>query len=386
MPFQYQLIIIGGGISACTFVSETIKNGFNARIAIIENGRGLGGRSSTRISNLNNESVIDHGAPHFNLTNNTCDSLLNEFINDLLFKNLIKKDDSYILKINENLQSISRYKNEFYEGNIFKSNGSMSNLSKSILNLHNRNNQIDFYFNKTITEFKFNKGKWILSTNNNEKFECNFLVSSSNLIAHPRSIKILQKKQVPLRSAISPNKSQIIDEIISLLENQKFCKRTNILFFLRDKRILKENYLDRNLHILFNQRAQKEIGFERVIFQKQIKNFHNIVFHSQDNKLINKFISRNDQKGYIHYCLNCLEKILKIHNLSDNQVIAEDFSLMFWRASQPNEQGIPDRLQICKEFNIAFCGDWFNFEGFGRVEGAIISALKLSKKLNELGF
>ena len=57
---------------------------------------------------------------------------------------------------------------------------------------------------------------------------------------------------------------------------------------------------------------------------------------------------------------------------------------MIWRASQPSGLGIPEYLQVCEKHNIAFCGDWFDFEGFGRVEGAIFSALKLSHKINSL--
>ena len=46
----YDFAIIGGGISSCVFISSHIKSGFNGRVAIIENGRNLGGRSSTRYS------------------------------------------------------------------------------------------------------------------------------------------------------------------------------------------------------------------------------------------------------------------------------------------------------------------------------------------------
>ena len=35
----YDFAIIGGGISSCVFVYSYLKNGFNGRIAIIENGR-----------------------------------------------------------------------------------------------------------------------------------------------------------------------------------------------------------------------------------------------------------------------------------------------------------------------------------------------------------
>ena len=53
---------------------------------------------------------------------------------------------------------------------------------------------------------------------------------------------------------------------------------------------------------------------------------------------------------------------------------------MKWRASQPLGVGVPESLQYCQEYNIGFCGDWFEGEGFGRIEGAILSALKLSNK------
>ena len=46
----YDLVIIGGGISACVFASKYLKNNSTKKIALIEIGRGLGGRSSTRIS------------------------------------------------------------------------------------------------------------------------------------------------------------------------------------------------------------------------------------------------------------------------------------------------------------------------------------------------
>ena len=46
----YDLLIIGGGISACVFASKYLKNNITKKIAVIEIGRGLGGRSSTRIS------------------------------------------------------------------------------------------------------------------------------------------------------------------------------------------------------------------------------------------------------------------------------------------------------------------------------------------------
>ena len=77
----YDLTIIGGGISSCVFASSHIKNGFNGRIAIIENGRSLGGRASTRNSLKNNGWQLNHGSPSLNFCNYQNDQLLGNFIN-----------------------------------------------------------------------------------------------------------------------------------------------------------------------------------------------------------------------------------------------------------------------------------------------------------------
>ena len=53
---------------------------------------------------------------------------------------------------------------------------------------------------------------------------------------------------------------------------------------------------------------------------------------------------------------------------------------MKWRASQPSGIAVPLSLQFIEKYRIGFCGDWFECEGFGRIEGSILSALILEKK------
>jgi len=57
---------------------------------------------------------------------------------------------------------------------------------------------------------------------------------------------------------------------------------------------------------------------------------------------------------------------------------------MRWRASQPSGIAVPLSLQFNIKYRIGFCGDWFEGEGFGRIEGSILSALILEKKINDL--
>ena len=82
--FRYDLLIIGGGISACVFASKFLKNNIRKKVALIEIGRGLGGRSSTRISKRFNGWKLNHGAPNFNISNSKNNLLLKSYIDELL--------------------------------------------------------------------------------------------------------------------------------------------------------------------------------------------------------------------------------------------------------------------------------------------------------------
>jgi len=104
----YDLLIIGGGISACVFASKFLKNNITKKIALIEIGRGLGGRASTRISKRFRGWKLDHGSPNFNISNNKNNLLLKRYIDELLENKYIKIDDSDIFFLNEdsNLETI----------------------------------------------------------------------------------------------------------------------------------------------------------------------------------------------------------------------------------------------------------------------------------------
>ena len=78
--------------------------------------------------------------------------------------------------------------------------------------------------------------------------------------------------------------------------------------------------------------------------------------------MISNFNKLFEDNPYINQ-LNCNEKI----------------SIMKWRASQPSGCAIPLYLQLCEKYRIGFCGDWFEGEGFGRIEGAILNALLLAE-------
>jgi len=109
----YDLVIIGGGISACVFASNYLKNNISKKIALIEIGRGLGGRSSTRISKRFKGWKLNHGSPNLNISNSKNNLLLKNYIDELLENKFIKIDDSDIFFLNQNLNLEIYEKSEF---------------------------------------------------------------------------------------------------------------------------------------------------------------------------------------------------------------------------------------------------------------------------------
>ena len=230
----YDLLIIGGGISACVFASQYLKNNITKKVGLIEIGRGLGGRSSTRISKKYEGWKLNHGSPNFNISNSKNNLLLKRYIDELLENKYIKIDDSDIFFLNEdsNLETIK--KSEFSCGVNYLSLDSMSELSKKIIESNNLKEKIDFFFETLIVDMKFNDKEWLLTSKNGDKFKSKYLICSTNLLLHKRSLKILNVNQIPLRKAIPINNDKKIDLLLNFLEEQTFIPRLTFLIYTNE--------------------------------------------------------------------------------------------------------------------------------------------------------
>ena len=98
----YDLVVIGAGISSSTFISNVLKLGFKGKIAVVEAGRGLGGRCSTRYRFKDKKLSLNHGCPNFNIKYYQKNSYLDNFIKELLNENLIKSLDNLFFELDEN--------------------------------------------------------------------------------------------------------------------------------------------------------------------------------------------------------------------------------------------------------------------------------------------
>ena len=238
----YDLAIIGGGISSCVFASTHIKNGFKGRIAIIENGRNLGGRASTRVSFSNSGWQLNHGSPNFNISNITNNSLLKTFIQELLDTKIIQSDFSDLIELDVKPKEHKKINSYFYSGQNYISNSSMSDLSHEIISHTNLKNQVDYFFQTLIVKLDYENNIWTLTSPNGSIFKTKFLICSSNLILHKRSLDILNINQIPLRKAIPINHDKKIDSILNLLNEQEYIQRLTFLIYAKANYCYKDNY------------------------------------------------------------------------------------------------------------------------------------------------
>ena len=260
----------------------------------------------------------------------------------------------------------------------------MSELSQNIISYNNLRNQVEYFFETLIIKLNYENNKWILTSKNGDKFKTKFLVCSSNLLLHKRSLDILKINQIPLRKAIPVNFDKKIDKIITLLNEQGYIQRLTFLIYTKQNYCFKDNYKNKYRYFHLSNLLEEKFKFERIIFQKQENNRLGILVHIRNKDFLNEFFKYKNKTKIKKDFLEKFNLLFDKHSSINKIIDYQDISIMIWRSSQPSGLGIPEYLQVCENHNIAFCGDWFDLEGFGRIEGAILSALKLSNKINSL--
>ena len=72
----YDFIVLGSGISACTFASFLNQRFSDSSILLVESGRRIGCRATTRKSRKSKNLQFDHGLPSLNFSNHISKDIL----------------------------------------------------------------------------------------------------------------------------------------------------------------------------------------------------------------------------------------------------------------------------------------------------------------------
>ena len=164
------------------------------------------------------------------------------------------------------------------------------------------------------------------------------------------------------------------------LDKQSFIPRLTFLIYTNKNYSFKDFYSEKYRYFILEKSIENKYKFERVIFQLQDNNKLGIVIHTKNIDLINSFTNANDKDLFKQEIFANFNELFRNSNLVNQLTFNEGISVMKWRASQPSRCAVPISLQLSKKYRIGFCGDWFEGDGFGRIEGSIISALKLEEK------
>ena len=362
----YDFIVIGAGISGCTFASYLNKRFPQASILIVETGRRLGGRATTRQSRGNKNLQFDHGLPSIEFSNNISNDLLT-FVSPLIKSRKLINITEEVLFINE----FGKMSHLLSQHNIYRSVPFMVNFCQELINQATDSKQINFIFRKFVKSIIKKNNLWHLKIDEANLMRSKNLVLSSSLIAHSRCLEIMNIHSLPLREAFMKGKDTLVDSVINKTSQIVFMKRTNYILHVSSIEFVKTFNYD-YLQIYFSEYIRVEYKFERIIFQRQLDGSIIIVLHCS-------YINKD--------CLFEVKQIIKnlLIIFSKHQIFVDLFlnakhiDTMNWRASQPINNLLPAEFQWSQSSNIGFCGDWFDFDGCAGVEAAMNNSIRLAK-------
>ena len=365
----YDFIVIGAGLSGCTFASLLNKKFSDASILLVEHGRRIGGRATTRKSRKNKALEFDHGLPSLNFSNHISKDI-QTLISPLINSNKLVDISKDILLINE----FGVLKTTFNNDRIYRSLPFMANFCEEIINQSVNQKKINFLFQTLTKSFKHINDLWEIEVNNGKFINSKNLILSSSLIAHPRCLKILKTKSLPLREAFTPGKDKVVDSLLKETRKLTFFKRKVYILYVSNMAAIK-NFNHQYLQILFSNIIRENLNYERIIFQRQSNGYIIISLHCV---YIDK-LSEINIDNIIKYLTSLFVNYKKFLDLFLQARLIDE---MDWRASQPFNHLVPKELQWSSYSNIGFCGDWFDLNNCGGVESAINSSIRLVKLLN----
>ena len=365
----YDFIVIGAGISGCTFASFLNKRFSDASIMLIEHGRRIGGRATTRKSRKNQILEFDHGLPSIIFSKQISQDIL-KLIAPLITSRKLVDISNDILMINQ----FGEIRNESNNYRYYRSLPFMINFSQEILNQSINPKKINFLFQTLTKSIKRINNLWEIKVNQGRFVKSKNLILSSSLIAHPRCLDILQINSVPLRDAFIPGEDEVVDCVLREIRKQNYISRKIYIFHISNFEVVK-NFYHEYLHIRFSKVIMDNLNFERIIFQRQSDGSMIFALHCF---YMNNLIDINTE-----IIVNLLRSVFENHpRFLDLFLQARLIDKMDWRASQPLKPLLPKQLQWSQNSQIGFCGDWFDLNSSSGLETAMLSAIRLVKLIN----
>ena len=364
------------GLAGCSLVSRLRQRGFRGSIAVLEAGRGPGGRTATRRSRHDTQWRLDHGAPGFNLTA-PVPKAVEEVLDPLRRSGTVRREWGQILGLDEDGSIVQPRDPDLLAGEWLRGFPTMASVCEALLG--DTNDDVRTFFGRRIRWLKRVGSHWILSESSRHwTLKARRLVLSGSLLAHQRSLTMLAWPDIPLREAVPEGQDPKLDQALRRISTITASIRWNLMLECDG-----QHPLDLPRQLLLTPRAQARWGVERIVFHPQDDLRLGLVVHGLDNgepihpESQPRLLKQQEQRQQ-----ECLGEILKA--VSDRiplTVTTHSLGVMRWGAARPLSNPLPHELQWCPTSEIGFCGDWVEGEGFGRAQGALTSGADLADRL-----
>ena len=369
--------VIGAGVSGCSLIARLRECGYKNKIAVVEAGRGPGGRMATRQRRGDPVWRLDHGAPGFTFSENPTGAL-KKLLAPLKESGALKREQGKVLWLNKEAElktaeDLGKSQQEWWKGDPY-----MANICRELIQKTDNLREI---YGCRIRYIEKQEEAWILKNETNESIiKCQKLIFSGNLLAHPRSLAMLDWKDVPLRQAVPKGEDSDLDHALEILAQSRSDIRWNLMVDLGECSAIKRP-VPRQIFLTDEAKAQWQI--ERLVLQEQTDGRIGVVVHGMDSgDLINPesqpVLMAEQEQRLIKLLPNLLQAL---PGWEQAQAERRSHGMMRWGASQPLDHALPSRLQWCNQSNVGFCGDWIDTKGFGTAEAAFRSAINLADQI-----
>ena len=370
------LAVIGAGLAGCSLVARLQQHGFRGSIAVVEAGRGPGGRTATRRSRQAEQWRLDHGAPGFNLTEPVAKGVI-DVLAPLRQSGILQREWGPILGMDDQGYLVEANRSDLLAGEWLRGFPTMARICEALL--ENTNTSVEVHFGQRIRWLQRDDEKWTLSDASGQwQLTAKQLVLSGNLLAHKRSLSMLAWPDVPLRQAVPPGRDPKLDQVISSLNTSTASIRWNLMLACN---MPTAEGLPRQ--ILLTPMAQERWGVERLVLHPQDNHGVGMVVHGLDagqpiHPGNQEVLLKTQEQRLIQQLPEMLSAVPKLNQMVKT---ARSLGVMRWGAARPLNNPLPIQLQWCPESEIGFCGDWIDGEGFGRAQGALTSGTALADLL-----
>jgi predicted NAD/FAD-dependent oxidoreductase len=386
------IAVIGAGVAGCALAARLRRGGFTGSLSLWESGRGPGGRTATRRSRQDPGLRLDHGAPLFNITAATPLPLLE----DLLAAGAVEpwRPQRALLTAQGTLNSEDPA-DPFGQGALFRGRGGMEQLCRGLLAL--AEGGVEQHYGVMVRDLAVSeRRRWrLLDRQGAALFEADWLVLAGTLLAHPRSRLLLGWDTVPLQGAARSLADPDLDHALAALASIRSEARSNLLLVAEGAAA--RAWLACPFRLLRCDRAaEQRWRLSRLAIQPLDDGRVAVVAHSSAvfaAEHLSVYGSRSSIASQLNQSAPQEREAAVIEALSEavaaalapwlerGAVFGARRELMRWGAAVPLRPGLPPPLSLCRRSRVGFCGDYVDGEGFGRVEGALRSAVQLADAL-----